>query len=258
MAVRWDDSFYVRAYEMAASGVSEEGVRQALGVVSRAGWQRWKDRKPALAEALRKGKERCRPGGKVATFGEYVYGRLPTHLKELWDKINRCDGVDSGAERAERLLADAGREARQHLFLYALVNSNFSRTDACRAVNISFQTLKAWIEGDPDFAALVDGIHQCKKDFFENALFRRVDEGDPACTIFANRTFNRDLYGEKQEHVHSGMIGHAHFDLDRVLEFLDAGNKRALLDAMRRAEELDGPAPAQLEVRAVAKVEAGG
>ena len=206
MSNKWDDTVYVKAYELAAAGESDAAIARACGV-SGLTFAAWKKRRPALRDAL----ERARAPGAPAqqTFRDYVYGALPQHLKELWDRLNACEG--HGAARVEHLLSPHGKAARQHLFLYALVHCDFDPSEACRRVNVSARTLEGWRRHDPEFAELCDEIHWHKGNFFEAALVARVREGDPACTIFANKTFNRARgYQDRVKVEQSGKVEHEH------------------------------------------------
>jgi hypothetical protein len=231
----WKDTNYVKAYELAKSGLSERQVARSLGV-SLSGFQVWKRNKPALQDALKRAK--AGGGEKVVSFREYVFKHLPPHLQELWNKINACDGLDNAFLRVEALLSDAGKNARQHIFLYALTASNFNLSEACRKSNVNKKTYENWIRYDPDFADLVQEIHWHKKNFFENKLIELADEGDVHATVFANRTFNADLgYGDKMKHEVSGQIN-VSVNVVPVQELdLDIETRREVLAALRRAKE---------------------
>jgi hypothetical protein len=194
-----------------------------------AGWVRTK---PALKGALERARktpdERHREG--YGTFRDFVYARLPARLRRLWDEVNK---VAEGATRKERARALLGGERScvlQHLFLYALVSCNFNAAEACRKVGISRSTYVGWCQ-DADFAGLLDGMNDAKKDFFESALIRLVREGDTSAIIFANRTINRDRgYGDKVP-----VNGCGAFDQDHTvgLEELPLDLRVQLLKAVR-------------------------
>lgn len=244
---RWSDTFYVRCYELARAGHSDQDIAAQLGV-SPGTFVHWKSNKPALRDSLDRGRKA--PGAAATnTFRDYIYARLPAHLQSLWEQINLCEEVPDGTARLEALLSGAGERARQHLFFYALISSGFNASEACRKVNISKRTLDGWVKSDPGFAELLDEVNWHKGNFFESHLIERVAEGDTPATVFANRTFNRDRgYGDKltmdgavdHRHAHA----HAHFhgtvaDLNLPLEL-----KRELLHYMRLAREKKGAADA--------------
>lgn len=232
-ASKWRDSHYVTAYEAARDGGSKEQIAAALGMSSFS-LDSWRKKKPALDLAISRGRE-VRGGTDAQSFRDYVYQRLPKHLRELWDKIHACEKKKSGLERVEALLHNAGKQVRQSLFIYALTATNFNFSRACRMVNINLATFEQWKTLDPDFAELLDEIHWHKKNFFENSLIGRCASGDTSAIIFANRTFNRDRgYADKQEIEHSGEVTHLHAglrisDLDLPLE-----TKKQILEAIRK------------------------
>lgn len=240
---KWEDWMYVKAYEMARDGMTDTSIAKALGVSS-ALMTQWKRKKPLLRlflEEARKGKELSNAS---ETYQDFVYKRLPENLKPLWNEIQACSNAPGGIRKMEAMLRQSGKRARQHLFIYALPACNFNMTEACRKVNISRDTLNAWILREPKFAEMIQFLHEAKKDFFEGALVKLVKQGNANATMFANKTFNRDRgYGEKIQHEVSGTVEHKHTmvnieDLHLPLEF-----RKQLLDYVRRAEQrkLEGP-----------------
>lgn len=236
MLKKWSDGHYVTAYEQARAGLSNTQIAKALGV-NLVTLKAWLKRKKYLRRAIEKGRS-LSLATPDRSFADFVYGRLPQHLQELWDNLNRCDNRSLGVERIEALLENQGKTARQHLFVHALVASSFSKTEAMRVVNVTPRTVRLWIEEDPEFAELVDGIMECKKDFLEAGLMQLVAEGDSAATIFANKTLNRDRgYNDKQEVVVQGGIEHNHHHHIHVvpvqaLDQLPFVKRMELLDAI--------------------------
>lgn len=256
--MKWNDTYYLRAFELAKDGFSDSKIASCLGI-SPITFTTWKQQRPALRDALERARKENSP--KEETFADYVYNRLPDYLQELWDKINLCDQVTNGIQRMEALLSNAGKTARQHLFTYALVKANFSISDACRSVNISRTTYNKWVQDDPLFSELMDEIHWHKGNFFEAALVERVKEGDSACTIFANRTFNKERgYGAevalkgKVEHTHSHL--HAHIKVDEL--DLPIETRRQLLAAVQKRKELPIAGESNGEVRSTGRAESPG
>lgn len=239
----WNDGKYVEVYEAAKSGLSTKKMAFCLGVTVKI-FNIWKKKRPHFAEAIQRGK-RSYKGKSQDTFREFIYRRLPPHLQDAWDEINACDDrhTKSGVLRIYALMNDYGKRAKQHLYLYALVHSNFSQSEACRKLCLSRKLVESWKINDPDFASLIDEIHQAKKDFFESHLIDLVSNGSESATIFASKTFNRDRgYDLKQtvEHVHDGQIQHtvAMVDLTKLQDFLDVQTQRNLLDAIRKHNQL--------------------
>lgn len=239
---RWKDTYYVQVYELIRGGLTELDAARAIGI-SLETFRRWKDQKPALREAVISAKKAISGEGQN-TFQNYVYDRLPTQLKELWDRIHRYEQVDNGILKIEALLQSAGKYARQQLFVAAFIKSSFSVSAACRTVNISRSTFSDWCETDPDFADLFSHMQAAKGDFFESALVDRINEGDSACTIFANRTFNRSRgYSEKVDVNLQATVQHTHKhyivsvrDLNLPVDVL-----QLLLDRVRNRKQLESP-----------------
>lgn len=233
-AKKWHDGMYVDAFLLAKSGSSDAQIGEALGI-SRTVFDDWKVKKSALADALRRGRV-----AKDESFREFVYGRLPPPLKELWDRINLCESSPSGIERIEALLERAGLYARQHLFLYALIDSGFNASEACRKLNVSKGVLEGW-KTDPRFGELMNEVHWHKGNFFENALVGKVSEGDAACIMFANKTFNRDRgYGEKVDVTINKTVKVEHSVRQEVtirLDHLPLEAKKQILCILRENEK---------------------
>ena len=239
MADKFRATFYVATYELARDGMSDEQIAKALGVVGQT-FRRWCARRPALRDALERARNPAtddRP-----TFHQYVYDHLPPHLRELWDKINECEELENGIERIEALLADKGKRARQHLFLYALTQSMFNVSAALRKLGLSRRTFDAWTKSDPEFAELMDEIHWYKENFFEQAFIGRVAAGDTAAIIHAAKTQLRGRgYNDKVEVVHSGSI-----TTEAVVNIaeldLDVETRRKVLTALRKKFAADSKA----------------
>lgn len=247
----WKDDYYVRAYTLARQGMPDRRIAGAIGVTSGT-FKRWVEEHPALRRALKQARgEKAR--NFQASFREYVYRALTPELQEVWDDINACENEPSGIARIEALLADRGKRARQHLFLYALVDSNFNASEACRKISISRGTLDSWIASDPDFGRIIDEMHWHKGNLFEQSLIDLVKDGDTKAVIFANRTYNRGRgYNEKLEVEHSGVVNHVHtIEIDSLNLPLEV--KTAVLQAVRNKRDPDQqgqlalPAPEDVE-----------
>jgi len=196
----WKDSMYVTAYTLAKSGLKESQMAQALGI-SLATFHSWEKKKKDFADAIKKGRKEYRGrNNKTASFGDYVYKRLPRELRLVWNRICKLDEQKGGLEKIEAILDKKGKRVRQQLFLHAWISGNFSISEALRKVNISRTTLENWKKQDPEFAKLVKQIPWYRKNFFEDALSRLVAGGDSSAIIFVNKTYNRDRgYNEKVE-----------------------------------------------------------
>jgi hypothetical protein len=238
---KYNDAQVFKLYEILRSGAT---FRQAAGLMGVCidTLKAWRREYPIVQEAVRAGRaaRALKEDGGVGRFMDYVYERLPGELQELWDKIQRWDAEENGVLKIEAALEEAGKYARQHLFIHSWVTSNFKLATALKLVNISRSTFKRWCEEDDQFCELLEEIQQYKKDFFEDALIGLVALGDSPATIFANKTINKDRgYGEskKQQVEVIGKVEHEHMmtveDLDLPVEV-----QRAMLESLRERKAL--------------------
>jgi hypothetical protein len=237
-ARKYHPSVCFRIFNYARQGFSLSQIASLVGVSFQA-FQLWREKHELVVEAIKQGKAEYTRNGKTQTFKEYVFDRLPEHLKELWDQIDACEEKQNGPERIDALLNDQGKKARQHLFLYALTASSFNASEAMRKVCINRATLNHWKDNDPDFATLMDEIHWHKGNFFENTLINACQNQEPAAIIFANRTFNKDRgYGAKLEVEVSGQVNHIHavVDLDKLSLSIEC--RKEILAAVKQQEEV--------------------
>ncbi len=239
----WKDELYLKIHDLAKTGMSETKIAAALGVTTTT-FLKWKKQKSAIRESLKLGRA-TNGDDEQETFRDYVYKRLPVELQELWNDIMAMESLPNGLARIEKMLANAGLRARQHLFVHALTAFNFNASRACRKLNVSRKTFEFWCYNDPQFHELIDEINWHKGNYFEDALVAAVTRGDTAAVVFANRTFNRDRgYSEKHEIVHKGGI-----DINvkqgpvRVADLnLPLAVRQQLLGAMKSQLALPSPA----------------
>lgn len=205
----WNDSFYVRIYELALSGASVKEISAQLGV-RRGVMKRWIDERPALREALQRARRPvCKTGVDETTpdhggigqrFIDYIYQRLPLHLQKLWDELEELTGSSKGkmkrispsvAQRIENLFTHhGGKRARQHVWIYCLFATNrFNVVEACRKCNISLKTLASW-EEEPEFKELLEEIHLHKKEMVERGIWRVIASGEPQTLRWASERLN--------------------------------------------------------------------
>jgi hypothetical protein len=220
----WQDSNYLRAYELARAGLQNKRIAQALGVDNHT-LTAWVKARPALREALAQGRARA------VNFREHVLGRLPPALQQLWDQLDQFDSAKGGAALAQALLEGQGATVRKQLFVYALIDSNFKVAAASRKVGISHNLYYQWMQCDEEFAELIREVRSQVGDFFEAALVDLVGRGVPSVVIFANKTFNRSRgYGD--EPPERPRADPRVLDLDTL--DLSAEVREALLEAIRR------------------------
>lgn len=238
VADKFEDTMYVTAFELARDGLSDAQIAKTLGVTGPT-LTAWVRKRPALGEAISRGRWRRDPGDEY-TFHEYIYQHLDPHLQELWDEINACQDLDSPRERVEALLRGHGIKARQHLFLHALVTSAFNVSKSLRLLCIPRKTYEHWVASDPDFQDLVNEINWHKDNFFEQAFMGRVAAGDTAAVIHAAKTKLRHRgYNEKHEVEITGSISHTH-TVDITALDLPVEVRRVVLDALRSHKTAQG------------------
>jgi hypothetical protein len=200
----WKSKLAFKAYDLALTGLKSKSIAAALGVTPTR-FSQWKRMHPILRYALKRARKRVKDSkGKTLSFKDYVFQRLPDKLQALWDEIMELDEADSGQAAIEALLKKNGTRARQNIFVHAMTSSNFSLSQALHKANMSKALLDYWIKTEPEFALLLEELNWHKKNFFEDKLSQLIDGGDPMCTVFANRTYNKDRgYGEtKMQHLH--------------------------------------------------------
>lgn len=239
-ASKWHEGMYLEAYELARSGMSTSNIHRTLGV-SQPTWEKWCRQHPYLLECIKRGRGsdgQSKGAGATQRFTDYVYGQLPEHLRRLWDEINACEKANDCYERVQALLANEGYRTRQHMFIHALIDSNFNTNQALRKCGITRGQFMGWQKNDPDFITLLDEIHWYKGNFFEHALMKLVAAGETSAVIFANKTYNRDRgYAERVtvdgnvSHDHT----HAHIPIPVEVLNLDLETRKKVLAAMRGA-----------------------
>jgi hypothetical protein len=232
---KWCDGNYLKCYLLAKTGLTNKQIQQTIGV-SQLTFRSWLKKYPYLQVALNEARNINKPN-RAETFIEYVHARLSPEGMEIWDKINAWEQEPNSTKRIFNLLESQGKQMRQHLFLHALVSSNFNPSEACRRVCIAKKTLMKWTQTDLEFNQLMQEIDWHKKNFLEGGLFKLVEEGDTIATIFANKTQNRDRgYDERQTIEVKGSIHHTHsIDIDSLNLSLEV--RRAILEAINLREE---------------------
>ena len=241
--VVWHPRGYLIAYAAVLEGAKMRDIAKRMGI-STGRLRFWASKLPLLQEILDKKWVIIDEPKKNPEF-VYVYQRLPRHLKDYWNELRRLDSAAEEApqeeisEVTERISDTTEREkARRHIYLHAVVKSRFNPSAACRIAGVTYATVKEWSK-EPLFSALLDEIEWHKKNYVESSLMSLVAAGDPAATIHANKTLNRDRgYHEKTEIHVTGTVNHEHnlnmidvTQLDLPLEV-----RRVVLAAIERLE----------------------
>lgn len=240
----WNEGMYVKCYKLAKEGLNNRQIAKTIGISENV-FGRWLDRYPYLAEGMKEARQAQTSNKATPLLQSFIYNRLPRKLQRLWDELEDLANEENALKKMQQLMEDKGTKTRQHLFLYALTNSHFNPSEACRAVGIPLRTVKEWARNDPDFGELMNEIHEHKRNFVEGHLMRLVEKGDVASTIFANKSLNTEVYGDRKELKVTGTINHTHTLLDLDKLGLPLELRRQILEHVTAAEEkiLGLPAP---------------
>lgn len=247
---KFKSAYYVRVFRLAQQGLKNKAIATALGV-SLPTFKSWIRKYPALRESLVDA--RTVPNGEDSpnTLNAFVYNRLPAKLQPVWDAMCEAEEEPNGEKRLELLTRNQGKTAMQHLWLHALVSSNFNKNEACRRTNLPRSTVNEWAKNDPDFHALCDEILIMKKDFVEGCLMNLVAGGDTTATIFvAKSLLKKEGYDPKTVIQVEGDVTHKHFDMLNILKRMSLKAQKEWLAAMNGKgddePEVNPPAVKQL------------
>lgn len=239
----WDDSYYLKAYQLARAGTDLTGIATSLGMTVPE-LKHAKRKRPALADALDQGWDGKR------SLQAMIYRELPEDYKKVWDRITAYEKEEYPTRKIDLLFDKYGERCRKYLFLHAMTTSaHFNPSKACRKVNIAYHTWKKWAEDDAEFANLLLQCLEHKKNFFEEKLFELVDEKDSKAVLFVNKTLNQDRgYAEKLQIEHKGNVSVSHtMELsDEVLDRLSKSCRKELLGVIQEVEELQLEKPNQV------------
>ena len=233
------NEFYITAYQLAREGKGMKAIAAACGV-QLGTIKVWKKKDPAFRKACNAGFPDNNEDVKN-TFENYVYRRLPPDLQKYWNKLRKFEKLKNGARKIEAMLEEAGDKVRKWLFVHAMVTSDFTVSEACRRVFISFSKYQSWKHKDPHFCELLAQVHIMKKDFGEGKLMELVAAGDPNMVRFFNMTQNRDRgYDPKVTIEHIGKVEHQ-IKLDQIL------NKLPIEDRLKLMNQIDSAVYGQIE-----------
>jgi len=85
-------------------------------------------------------------------------------------------------------------------FVEAMQQTLGNISESCRRVGIVRQTYYNWCASDPDFKIQCNSVNEMVLDWVESELYKRIKEGNPACTIFFLKTKGKNRgYIEKVE-----------------------------------------------------------
>jgi len=89
-------------------------------------------------------------------------------------------------------MAHPGKPEAKRQFPQALLESFGIIGEACRRVDINYETYYDWCRKDPEFKAACEKAREdgsyAGADFVEKSLYKKILEGDTPCTIFYAKT----------------------------------------------------------------------
>ena len=75
-------------------------------------------------------------------------------------------------------------EGKKGLIIQSLRKTLGNITQACEDAGIARSEFYRYVREDDDFGALVESVREEMIDFAENSLFKQIQEGNTAATIF--------------------------------------------------------------------------
>lgn len=248
VAVVWQDEFYLRAYQLARSGMGKMQIARAIGV-SWPTFKKWLDRKEALRTAIKDGSDPIHEG-KPQPFQDYVYGNMDPHTKAVYDKVRSYIDPQTAPRNAvvmlEELMRDQGDKMRKSLFLHFYASHGFNPSAACHAVNIKKKTLERWCITDQEFYEMMEEMRWHMKNFCRGRAMDLVAAGDASMTKFMLSNLDEDFRKTPSTtNINiQGRIEHEHnlVDVDKIplkirMQMMDAienerdGDEDEILDA---------------------------
>ncbi len=160
---------------------------------------------------------------------------IDDETREAWAMVS---GADADKKQAALIaMANGGEVQRQRLFLQGCMESYFDVPRVCKLMNIGKKTLDNW-NRSPEFREMLSSIQWAKAQFAESMLFKLVAQGSERAVLEANKSLNRETYGDKLEL--SGQINHAHAVISIDALDLPLETRLTIMEATRKAGLLDG------------------
>ena len=94
-------------------------------------------------------------------------------------------------------------DVKKTAFIDAYKKTFGNITQSCNAIGVHRQTFYDWCNNDQEFKEVIDAVEPQEVfiDFAENALVKRISEGDTTAIIFALKTKGKKRgYVERTEH----------------------------------------------------------
>lgn len=223
---------YLAVFQAARQGLSKVKIANELSVTKQT-INHWLKSDPDFLSAYVAG----RTEHKGANFSTYVYRNLPPDLQEYWDQMESA--FDLGEAKLSEYLSKTAltKAQRQHLFVHALVVSNFNANTASQMTGTPHSVWRGWCN-EPKFKDMVLALQDMKKNFVEGALMGLVSQGDSAAVIFANKTLNSDRgYNPTKKVEVSGTVEHTvQVSWDEVMERLPIATRREVIKVIQQVQ----------------------
>lgn len=229
-------SFLIDFYDAHLREASLQKVAKILGTTITS-LRTWIEKDPKLQMAKEKADKRRE--GSITTKG-YIFKQLSPETQKVWENIQMWNEADDDERqhRQRTILEAQPKKIRQEIFIHALVDSAYNKSEACRVAGIARQVLDKW-QLDPEFMQLVEELEWHQKNAYEGMLSRVALDGNPAALMFINKAKNADRgYNDKLTVEHTGTvtigidIGKLKLPLDVMVTVLDAieGQEREIAD----------------------------
>src|SRR5204863_5499056 len=153
----------------------------------------------------------------------------------IWKKICKNNQIPDMSSSNYGIIRVEETRVKQEIFFKALLGTYFNVSHACQLAGTNVANVREKWMLDKEFKRLYDEIQNQRGDFYETALMKLVDKGDPTAVIFVNKTYNKDRgYHEKIKLE----IGRSEQDQVIEKEKLSLETRRLILEEIRSKEKL--------------------
>lgn len=263
--VQWNDAFYFKAYQFAREGMRNGRIARSLGVRMSV-FYHWIKTKPALSKALEEARavkydRTSSVSVRVQSFEDYVYRRLPPHLQKIWGKVREPVSDDEAvvalddktfdgktdrrpsrkvmAARMWGFLDGLGEQDRQRMLLHVIVYCNYNIHDALWVAGVTWKEFTRW-KDDKNFVELLIYLHETKKSFFEECLYKAAKEGDVAAIKFGLESLASDRGYSRKASVDVNLKGQVNHDHSIDLSKLSIEARKEMLAQIESGEVIEG------------------
>ncbi|MFN7318031.1 MAG: hypothetical protein ACK57V_09455 [Pirellula sp.] len=160
---------------------------------------------------------------------------IDPETRKSWELITGTDAPEKQA--ALIAFANGAEVTRQKIFMQACIETYFDVTRVCKILGIGKKTLDNWNRSS-EFREMLESVNWAKRNFVESAMMKLVAQGSERATIEANKSLNREVYGDRL--TVDGQINHAvavvsvdalDLPLETRLMILEATRKAGLTDS---------------------------